>query len=84
MFPDRQTREGLAMLESEARTKWCPNVLIVQMDTGSLIDNRGAVTDDPYAWSGRRGCLGPQCACWVDTGYDDAAKERTGRCGLAR
>ena len=23
-------------------------------------------------------------ACWVDTGYDDAAKERTGRCGVAR
>ena len=29
-------------------------------------------------------CLGPGCACWVDTGYDVAAKERTGRCGLAR
>ena len=69
------------MLESEAEGVWCPNVLIVQMDTGSLIDNRGAVTDDPYAW---RGCLGPTCACWIDDGYNDAAKERTGRCGLAR
>ncbi len=70
------------MLESEAKTKWCPNVLIVQMDTGRLLDNRGAITDDPYVlW---RGCLGQLCACWVDTGYDDAAKERTGRCGLAR
>ena len=69
------------MLESEARTKWCPNVLIVQMDTGSLLDNRGAVTDDPYAW---RGCLGPTCACWIDDGYNDKAGEREGHCGLAR
>ena len=70
------------MLESEARTKWCPNVLIVQMDTGSLLDNRGAVTDYPYVlW---RGCLGPTCACWIDDGYNDKAGEREGQCGLAR
>ena len=72
------------MLESEARTKWCPNVLIVQMDTGSLLDNRGAVTDDPYAWFRRRGCLGPSCACWVDEGYSAKWEERCGHCGLAR
>ena len=29
-------------------------------------------------------CLANQCACWVDTGYNDKAGEREGHCGLAR
>jgi hypothetical protein len=70
------------MLESEAKTKWCPNVRFIQMDTGSLLDNRGTVTDSPY--SSWRGCLGPTCACWRDDGYNDKAGEREGHCGLAR
>ena len=64
------------MLESEAKTKWCP---MFQSDNHG--DNRWH-HDGIFERSGS--CLGPQCACWVDTGYDMDAGERTGRCGLAR
>ena len=71
------------MLESEARTKWCPMVRLIAVASNGatmLHINR----DNNPDISPRLFCLGQHCACWVDTGYDDAAKERTGRCGLAR
>ena len=64
------------MLESEAKTKWCP-----MFQSDNLGDNRW---HDGGPFERSSCCLGPRCACWIDTGYDDAAKERTGRCGLAR
>ena len=70
------------MLESEAKTKWCPMARLTGVASGGdslWISNR----DDNHNLA-RMYCLGPVCACWVDTGYDDAAKERTGRCGVAR
>ena len=70
------------MLESEAKTKWCPMARLTGVASGGLsmlVSNRDS---EPNKF--RQYCIGPQCACWVDTGYDDAAKERTGRCGLAR
>ena len=63
------------MLESEAKTKWCP----MFRDSGSCVTNRNY-----QGFPENSSCLGSRCACWVDTGYDDAEKERTGRCGLAR
>ena len=66
------------MLESEAKTKWCP----MYRSDGDF-DNR-FVTHDDDRFARSCSCLGPQCACWVDTGYDDAENERTGRCGVAR
>ena len=66
------------MIESEAKTKWCP-----KYQSDGNFDNRFVTTDDDR-FARSCSCLGPKCACWVDTGYDDAAKERTGRCGLAR
>ena len=66
------------MLESECGTKWCP-----KYQSDGNFDNR-FVTIDDNRFARSCSCLGLKCACWVDTGYDDAAKERTGRCGLAR
>ena len=66
------------MLESEAKRKWCP----MYRSDGDF-DNRFIVYGEEM-FTRNCVCLGNQCACWVDTGYDDAAKERTGRCGLAR
>ena len=64
------------MLESEAKRKWCPMF---------QSDNRGDNRWHPDEIFDRNSsCLGPVCACWVDIGYDDEEKERTGRCGLAR
>ncbi len=68
------------MLESEAKTKWCPMYRSDETENWSgsnRLHARGTFGNEAA-------CLGPRCACWVDTGYDDAAKERTGRCGLAR
>ena len=70
------------MIESEAKTKWCPMARLTAVaSNGSSLwqSNRDNNRD-----RARFFCLGPDCACWVDTGYDDAAKERTGRCGVAR
>ena len=69
------------MLESEAETKWCPMARLTAVASNgvSILSNRDNNLDRV-----RMFCLGPGCACWVDTGYDDAAKERTGRCGVAR
>ena len=70
------------MLESEAKTKWCPMARL------TAVASNGAtmlhINRDNKSDTSRLFCLGPDCACWVDTGYDDAAKERVGRCGLAR
>ena len=65
------------MLESEAYRKWCPQY----HDADDFSDNRW--TEDG-AFTRQSFCLGPDCAVWIDTGYDDKAGERTGRCGLAR
>lgn len=66
------------MLESEAKTKWCPMTRLTA-DNGNWFDNRvgnnGKVVGN---------CLSSDCACWIDTGYDMDAGERIGRCGLAR
>ena len=67
------------MIESEAKTKWCPMARISGDGQGYWYSTR-----DSKPNKSRMYCLGPQCACWVDTGYDDDEKERTGRCGLAR
>ena len=70
------------MLESEAETKWCPMARLTAV-----------ASDGAFMWCSNRDnnpdrarlfCLGPKCACWVDTGYDMDAGERTGRCALAR
>ena len=64
------------MLESEAKTKWCP-----MYRSRDLADNRrrnGKLIDR------ERNCLGPSCACWVDEGYSAKWEERCGHCGLAR
>ena len=70
------------MLESEAKTKWCPMVrlTVVASNGASMLH----INRDNEQDNSRLFCLGSLCACWVDTGYDDAAKERTGRCGVAR
>ena len=70
------------MLESEAKAKWCPMVRLTVV--ASSWESMWHSNRDSNPDSLRLFCIGPQCACWVDTGYDDAAKERTGRCGLAR
>ena len=71
------------MLESQAKTKWCPmaRLTAVASNGGSSLwqSNRDNNRDKARIF-----CLGPDCACWVDTGYDMDAGERTGRCGLAR
>ena len=64
------------MLESEAKAKWCPMFQ-------ATLNNRWLPTSPPVIGNLSM-CMASGCACWVDTGYDDAAKERTGRCGLAR
>lgn len=64
------------MLESDAKTKWCP---MYQSDDYG--DNRW---HDEGLFERRSCCLGSKCGIWVDTGYDDKAGERTGRCGRAR
>ena len=64
------------MLESEAKSKWCP---MYQSDVYG--DNRW----HEVGLFERRSCgIGSRCAQWVDTGYDMDAGERTGRCGGAR
>ena len=66
------------MLESEAKTKWCP-----EYQSDGYFDTRFVTTDD-NRFTPSCSCLDAQCACWVDPGYDMDAGERTGRCGLAR
>ena len=66
------------MLESEAKTKWCP----MYRSDGDF-DNRFVHPDDDR-FARSCSCIGSKCAWWVDTGYDDKAGERTGRCGKAR
>jgi len=65
------------MLESEAKTKWCP-----------MYRSRGDYSDNRWQREGlfvrESVCLGPSCACWRDDGYNDKAGEREGHCGLAR
>ena len=63
------------MLESEAKTKWCPMARLTA-HKGEWHDNRNGMC--------QFSCIGSSCACWVDTGYNDKAGEREGHCGLAR
>ena len=70
------------MLESEAKTKWCPMARLTAVaSNGSSLwhSNR-----DNKPGSSRLFCLGQLCACWRDDGYNDKAGEREGHCGLAR
>ncbi len=68
------------MLESEAGKKWCPMFRVCE-DKDIATNNRWSVAGEFWL---HPNCIGSACACWVDEGYDDKAKERTGRCGLAR
>ena len=63
------------MLESEAKTKWCP----MYRDSGEWGTNRNYQSRNEDS-----SCLANQCACWVDDGHNDKAGEREGHCGLAR
>ena len=64
------------MLESEAKTKWCPMF--------QATPNNRWLPTAPRVTGSLSMCMASGCACWVGTGYDDDEKERTGRCGLAR
>lgn len=64
------------MLESEAKVKWCP-----KYQTDDYNDNRWHEED---LFDRRSCCLGPDCACWVDDGYNDKVGECEGHCGVAR
>ncbi len=74
------------MLESEARTKWCP-FYRVSMSGLAVMDNRG--TEYSVITSGgiRSGppndyskCLGSDCALWVETD----SEYHHGHCGMRR
>ncbi len=54
------------MLESECGTKWCP----AWRSGHAFGDNRWTGTS---AFPRQSFCLGPKCAWWIDTGYDDKA-----------
>ena len=65
------------MLESECGTKWCPEWRSDQWFWCNLWTSDGIFTCESV-------CIGSKCGQWIDTGYDDKAGERTGRCGRAR
>lgn len=64
------------MLESEAKTKWCPMFQATP-------NNRWLPTSPPMTGNLSM-CMASGCACWIDDGYNDKAGEREGHCGLAR
>lgn len=64
------------MLESEAKTKWCP---MYQSDDNG--DNRWHTEG---LFDRRSCCIGSTCGAWRDDGYNDKDGEREGHCGLAR
>ena len=65
------------MLESECGTKWCPEWRSDHQYGDNRWTSGGIFTREAE-------CIGSKCAQWVDTGYDDKAGERAGRCGRAR
>ncbi len=69
------------MLESEAKTKWCPfvRVLVTPQDAswqGNMLTNRGDVPAD----NTNTLCIGSQCALWVETD----SEYHHGHCGMRR
>jgi hypothetical protein len=65
------------VLESECGTKWCP-----EWRSGHQYGDNRWTSGGMFARESV--CIGSKCGQWIDTGYDDKAGERTGRCGRAR
>ena len=78
------------MIESEAKTKWCPMAREMARDGDATVSANFGVNRNGGEW--RSPCIGSACMMWRDIheysngvgdGFTDPTKPLAGYCGLA-